>query len=68
MDSTALSLVVLGTLVFAAHVFSELFSRKRVPDLLLLLIIGIIIGPVHPRGFRRFRSGILNTDACHHIV
>ena len=46
MDSTALSLVVLGTLVFAAHVFSELFSRKRVPDLLLLLIIGIIIGPV----------------------
>lgn len=46
MDSTALTVVMLGGLVFAAHVFTELFSRKRVPDLLLLLIIGVIIGPV----------------------
>jgi len=46
MDSTAITVVMLGGLVFAAHVFTELFSRKRVPDLLLLLIIGIIIGPV----------------------
>lgn len=46
MDSTALTVVMIGCLVFAAHVFTELFSRRRVPDLLLLLIIGIIIGPV----------------------
>lgn len=46
MDSTALTVVMIGGLVFAAHVFTELFSRRRVPDLLLLLIIGIIIGPV----------------------
>jgi len=46
MDSTALTVVMLGFLVFAAHVFTELFSRRRVPDLLLLLIIGVLIGPV----------------------
>ncbi|MDO5342533.1 MAG: cation:proton antiporter [Bacteroidia bacterium] len=46
MDSTALTVVMLGGLVFAAHVFTELFSRRRVPDLLLLLIIGVFIGPV----------------------
>lgn len=46
MDSTALTVVMIGGMVFAAHVFTELFSRRRVPDLLLLLIIGIIIGPV----------------------
>lgn len=46
MDSTALTVVMIGGLVFAAHVFTELFSRRRVPDLLLLLIIGIIIGPI----------------------
>lgn len=46
MDSTALTVVMIGGLVFAAHVFTELFSRRRVPDLLLLLIIGIVIGPV----------------------
>lgn len=46
MDSTALTVVMIGGMVFAAHVFTELFSRRRVPDLLLLLMIGIIIGPV----------------------
>lgn len=46
MDSTALTILMIGGLVFAAHVFTELFSRRRVPDLLLLLIIGVVIGPV----------------------
>jgi len=46
MDSTALTVVMIGCLVFAAHVFTELFSRRRVPDLLFLLIIGVLIGPV----------------------
>ena len=41
-----MTVVMIGGMVFAAHVFTELFSRRRVPDLLLLLIIGIIIGPV----------------------
>ncbi len=43
---TGLTIAILGFLVFAAHLFSEIFSRKRVPDVLLLMIIGLIIGPV----------------------
>ena len=42
----ALLILTLGTLVFAAHWFAEIFSRKRIPDVLLLMFIGIIIGPL----------------------
>ncbi|MDA3944635.1 MAG: cation:proton antiporter [Bacteroidetes bacterium] len=42
----AVAIVGVGLLVFLAHVFAEVFSRKRVPDVLLLIIIGLIIGPV----------------------
>ena len=33
-------------LIFTAHLFSEIFSRKRIPDVLFLIIIGLLIGPV----------------------
>ena len=36
----------LGALVFLAHLFSGLFSRTKIPDVLLLMIIGLILGPV----------------------
>lgn len=39
-------LIFLGALVFAAHLFSMIFSKKKIPDVLLLMIIGIIIGPI----------------------
>ncbi|MBR5602634.1 MAG: cation:proton antiporter, partial [Bacteroidales bacterium] len=42
----ALLILTLGTLVFAAHWFAEIFSKKRIPDVLMLVIIGIIIGPL----------------------
>ena len=42
----ALLILTLGTLVFAAHWFAEIFSRKRIPDVLLLMFIGIAIGPL----------------------
>ncbi len=42
----AFTIVGVGLLVFMAHVFAEIFSRKRIPDVLLLIIIGLIIGPV----------------------
>jgi potassium/hydrogen antiporter len=42
----AVTVVALGLLVFMAHVFAEIFSRKRIPDVLLLIIIGLIIGPL----------------------
>lgn len=42
----ALLILTLGTLVFAAHWFAEIFSKRRIPDVLMLMLIGIIIGPV----------------------
>ncbi len=49
----AVTVVAVGLLVFLAHVFAEIFSRKRIPDVLLLIIIGLLVGPIF---------GIVNTD------
>jgi NhaP-type Na+/H+ or K+/H+ antiporter len=38
--------LVIGLIVFLAHFFTALFRRTRVPDVLLLLLLGIILGPV----------------------
>lgn len=46
MNNIAVSLVAIGLLVFLSHAFAVVFSKKRVPDVLLLMFIGIIIGPV----------------------
>ncbi|MBR6879192.1 MAG: cation:proton antiporter [Bacteroidales bacterium] len=45
-NTTGLTIAILGLLIFAAHLFTEIFSRKRIPDVLLLMIIGLVIGPV----------------------
>lgn len=42
----ATNILVVGALIFGAHLFTGIFSRTRVPDVLLLTIIGIILGPV----------------------
>lgn len=42
----ASSIAVVGILVFLAHLFSALFSRTRVPDVLLLMLIGLLLGPI----------------------
>lgn len=42
----ALTIVAVGLLVFMAHVFAEFYSRTKVPDVLLLIILGLIIGPM----------------------
>jgi len=36
----------LGILVFLAHLFTGIFRRTRIPDVLLLIIIGICLGPI----------------------
>jgi potassium/hydrogen antiporter len=46
MDHVAANILVVGFLVFVAHAFTGLFSRTRIPDVLLLTIIGIVLGPV----------------------
>jgi len=42
----ALVLVFVGLLVFLAHLFVALFERTRVPDVLYLILIGVVVGPV----------------------
>jgi len=46
MQDIAPVIVFVGVLVFLAHLFTAIFSRTRVPDVLLLIIIGICVGPV----------------------
>ncbi len=51
----AAGIAVVGILVFLAHLFSGLFSRTRIPDVLMLMLIGLLLGPVAglvaPRSF-----------------
>ncbi len=42
----AMNILVVGALIFVAHAFTGIFSRTRVPDVLLLTSIGILLGPV----------------------
>lgn len=48
----AISIIFIGLLVFLAYFFAWIFSFVRIPDVLLLISIGILIGPilnlVHP--------------------
>lgn len=41
-----LTLVFLGLLVFSAHLFASIYNRKKIPDVLLLIVIGLLLGPV----------------------
>jgi cell volume regulation protein A len=43
---SALTIVFVGLLVFLAHLFVALFEKTRVPDVLYLVVIGMVIGPV----------------------
>ncbi len=42
----ATNILVVGFLVFVAHAFTGIFSRTRLPDVLLLTVIGILLGPL----------------------
>ena len=46
MMTSALVIAFIGALIFGAHLFVGMFSRTRVPDVLLLIGIGLILGPV----------------------
>lgn len=46
MLSTELSIVAVGALVFLSHVFVSVFEKTRIPDVLLLTLIGFLIGPI----------------------
>ncbi|MFC1907910.1 cation:proton antiporter [Chloroflexota bacterium] len=46
MQETASVIAFVGILIFLAHLFTSIFSRTRIPDVLFLIIIGVCIGPV----------------------
>ncbi len=46
MQSIAQAIAFVGILIFLAHLFTGIFSRTRIPDVILLIIIGVCIGPV----------------------
>ncbi len=46
MQDIAPVIAFIGILVFLAHLFTAIFSRTRVPDVLWLIIIGICVGPI----------------------
>lgn len=39
-------IIFLGLLIFSSHIFNALFNLTKVPNVLLLLLIGIIVGPI----------------------
>ncbi|MBO6068360.1 MAG: cation:proton antiporter, partial [Bacteroidales bacterium] len=39
-------LIALGLLIFFAHIFGAAFPKTRIPSVLLLMLIGLLLGPV----------------------
>lgn len=57
---TPVVLIVIGLFIFWGHYLSGVFDRKSIPDVLGLMLIGILLGPVFhlvdPASFGRFGS------------
>jgi len=43
---TSIIIIVIGVLIFWGHYLSGLFERKGIPDVLGLMLLGILLGPV----------------------
>ncbi|MDY0200498.1 MAG: cation:proton antiporter [Bacteroidales bacterium] len=39
-------IVFVGLIVFISHLFTGIFERKRIPDVLLLMLVGLVLGPI----------------------
>ncbi len=39
-------ILYVGILLFAAHIFASIFNKTKVPDVLLLMLVGICAGPI----------------------
>jgi potassium/hydrogen antiporter len=42
---TTFTIIAAGILIFLAHLFAGLFRYKKIPDVLLLIVIGLVLGP-----------------------
>ena len=40
------TILIIGLMVFFAHFLSLQFSKTSIPDVLVLMLIGIVLGPV----------------------
>lgn len=55
---TTFIIVFAGVLVFLAHLFAEFFRSQKIPDVLLLIIIGLVLGPLTGLVDPQFFGGI----------
>jgi len=39
-------IIMIGLLIFGAHLFNGLFKFTKIPNVLILLVIGIVVGPI----------------------
>ena len=53
METISTFVFYVGLIIFVAHFFTALFERTRVPDVLPLIFIGILVGPL---------TGLLSPD------
>ncbi|MBN2682976.1 MAG: cation:proton antiporter [Bacteroidales bacterium] len=42
----SIAIIFLGSLIFFSHMFNSLFDKTKIPNVLLLMLIGIIVGPI----------------------
>jgi len=46
METVAQVIAFIGVMVFLAHLFSVIFNRTKIPDILFLILIGVVVGPL----------------------
>jgi NhaP-type Na+/H+ or K+/H+ antiporter len=60
------AILAIGLLIFLAHFFVLVFQRSRIPDVLLLMALGLLVGPglgwVSPEDFGKI-GGLMSTLA-----
>jgi Kef-type K+ transport system membrane component KefB len=44
--NASFTILAIGVIIFLAHWFSGIFDRKGIPDVLLLMLVGILFGPI----------------------
>lgn len=43
---SAVAIIAIGAIVFLAHLFGAIFERTRIPDVLPLVLLGLLLGPI----------------------
>jgi cell volume regulation protein A len=46
MQEVALIIAVFGVIIFLAHLFTGIFNRVMIPDVLFLIAVGLCLGPI----------------------